>query len=123
MAFCPPPPPPPPPPPLLEADGVVASLVDAANVRKSECECEVAAWTAALLPLVKGKIMLDKMKIARISNALGEVERADQRGSFTREVLKVSKVFIKAWAIPGLAADLVLWALGECAGGHGAEAW
>jgi len=56
----------------------------------SESEA-AAAWTAALLPLVKGKIMLDKAKIARISDALGEVERANKRGSFAREVLKVSK--------------------------------
>jgi hypothetical protein len=74
--------------PPLEADGMVS--VDAANARKSESE--VVAWTAALLPLVKGKIMLDKAKIARISDALGEVERANQRGSFAREMLKVSKV-------------------------------
>jgi hypothetical protein len=75
--------------PPLEADGV--ALVDSiANARISESEA--AAWTAALLPLVKGKIMLDKTKIARTSDALGEVERANQRGSFAREVLKVSKV-------------------------------
>lgn len=72
--------------PPLEADGMVS--VDAANARKSESE--VVAWTAALLPLVKGKIMLDKAKIARISDALGEVERANQRGSFAREMLKES---------------------------------
>jgi hypothetical protein len=75
--------------PPLEADGV--ALVDTtANARISESEA--AAWTAALLPLVKGKIMLDKTRIARTSDALGEVERANQRGSFAREVLKVSKV-------------------------------
>jgi hypothetical protein len=85
-AFCPP----------LEADGVV--LVDTtANARISESEA--AAWAAALLPLVKGKIMLDKTKVAQTSDALGEVERANQRGSFAREVLKVSKA-LKPWANP-----------------------
>jgi hypothetical protein len=58
----------------------------------SESDSEAAAaWTAALLPLVKGKIMFDKAKMARTSDALGEVERANKRGSFAREVLKVSK--------------------------------
>jgi hypothetical protein len=74
--------------PPVEVDGV--AQVDAANV--SENESEAAAWTAALLPLVKGKIILDKAKIARTSNALDEVERADQRGIFAREVLKVSNL-------------------------------
>ena len=74
--------------PPIEVDGVVS--VDTANAGKSESE--VAAWTAALLPLVKGKIELDRAKIARTSDILGEVERAHQRGIFTREVLKVSKV-------------------------------
>ncbi|KAF8490953.1 hypothetical protein F5888DRAFT_1081978 [Russula emetica] len=72
----------------LEADDV-ALVVDAANAGISKSEA--AAWTAALLPLVKGKILLDKTKIARTSDALGEVERANQRGNFAREVLKVSK--------------------------------
>jgi hypothetical protein len=74
--------------PPLEADGV--ALVDTVDARIGESEA--AAWSAALLPLVKGKIMLDKTKIARIDDALGEVERANQRASFAREVLKVSKV-------------------------------
>ena len=64
--------------------------LDAANASMSESEA-AAAWTATLLPLVKGKIMLDKTKIAQTSDALGEVERANERGSFAREVLKVSK--------------------------------
>jgi hypothetical protein len=74
-----------------EADGVVATApVDAANAKVSESEA--AAWTAELLPLVKGKIALDKTRIARTGDALREVERAHQRGSFAREVIKVSKV-------------------------------
>jgi hypothetical protein len=71
-----------------EAEGVVAAPVDAANAKISESEA--AAWTAELLPLVKGKITLDKMKIARTGNALREVERAHQRGGFAREMIKVS---------------------------------
>jgi hypothetical protein len=59
--------------PPLEANSV--ALVDTVNARISESE--VAAWVAALLPLVKGKIMLNKTKIARINNALGEVEHAN----------------------------------------------
>ena len=96
--------------------------VDAANARKSESE--VAAWTAALLPLVKGKIMLDKATIARISNALGEVEHANQRGTFAREMLKVSKVLKLGQT---LSEDSLLISycttLGERAGGHRAKAW
>lgn len=50
-----------------------------------------AAWTAALLPLVKGKTSMDEAKMAQTSAALGEVELADQeRGGVAREVLKVS---------------------------------
>lgn len=49
-----------------------------------------AAWTAALLPLVKGKTTMDGARIAQTSDALGEVERANQRGDLARDVLKVS---------------------------------
>lgn len=65
--------------------------VDAANAGIDEGKA--AAWTAALLPLVKGKILLNKAMIEQTSNILGEVERANQRGRFAREVLKVSKAF------------------------------
>jgi hypothetical protein len=79
----------------LGADGDVA-LVDAgANEKISGSESEAAAaWTAALLPLVKGKIMLDKTKMALTSDALGEVEHANKRASLAREVLKVSEVLL-----------------------------
>ena len=100
---------------LPPVDDSVA-LVKAANVGVSESEA--AAWTAAILPLVKGKTTMDGQKMEQISDALGEVERASQRGSITREVLKVS--------MAGRArelADWQHWALGERAGGHGAEAW
>ena len=89
-------------------DAADEALVDAANARISEGEA--AAWTAALLPLVKGKTMLNKTEIAQTSNALVEVERANQRGSFAGEVLKVSKVlklgqalacFTKDWLLTG----------------------
>ena len=72
----------------LEDDSV--TLVKAANVCVSESEA--AAWTAAILPLVKGKTVMDGAKMEQTSDALGEVERASQRGSITREVLKVSMV-------------------------------
>jgi len=61
------------------------------NAGESESEAAVAAaWTSALLPLVKGKTRLDRAKMALTSEALGEVERADERGGIAREVLKVS---------------------------------
>jgi hypothetical protein len=49
-----------------------------------------AAWTVALLPLVKGKVTMDEARIAQTSDALGAVERANQRGGLARDVLKVS---------------------------------
>lgn len=73
----------------LEADGVVPIDTAKAGIN----EGEAAAWTAALLPLVKGKIVMNKAMIAQTSNILCEVERANQRGRFAREVLKVSKAF------------------------------
>jgi hypothetical protein len=48
------------------------------------------AWTAALLPLVKGKTTLDEAKMAQTSDALREVEGAEQRGGIAREVLEVT---------------------------------
>ena len=62
--------------------------VEAANLNVSKSEA--AAWTAALLPLVKGKTTMDGPRMEQTSDALAEVERASQRGSITREVLKVS---------------------------------
>jgi hypothetical protein len=66
----------------------VASSAEAAN--ESMSQSEAAAWTAALLPLVKGKTTMDKAKMVQISDTMGEVERANQRGSISREELKVS---------------------------------
>jgi len=69
------------------------ALVDAAadtNMSDGEAAAAAAAWTAALLPLVKGKTTMDKARIAQTSDALGEVERANQRGGLARDVLKVS---------------------------------
>jgi hypothetical protein len=101
-----------------------ADLVDAgANARISGSESEAAAaWTAALLPLVKGKITLDKTKIAQTSDALGEVEHANKRGSFAREVLMVSKVLLSRAPIEDWLLTGIICALGERAGGHGTEA-
>ena len=69
------------------ADVALMASTEAANVSENEA----SAWTAALLPLVKGKTKMDKAKLAQTSDALGEVERANWRGSTAREVLKVSK--------------------------------
>jgi hypothetical protein len=71
--------------------------VEAANLNVSKSEA--AAWTAALLPLVKGKTTMDGPRMEQTSDALAEVERASQRGSITREVLKVSTA-----SKPGLAS-------------------
>lgn len=65
-----------------------AASIEAANVNISESKA--AAWTAALLPLVKGKTKMDELKMAFTSDALCEVERANRGGSLTREVLMVS---------------------------------
>jgi len=61
-------------------------LAEAADIGESKA----AAWTAALLPLVKGKMNMDEAKMAQTNDALGEVERADKRDSITSEVLKES---------------------------------
>ncbi len=106
-----------------ETDGV--ALVEAvANGGISESEA--AAWTTALLPLVKGKTTLDKEKMAQTSDALREVERANGRGSFAREVLKVSNALKPGQVFACPSRDWLLTGnvgLGERAGGHGAEAW
>ena len=75
---------------LRPPEGDSVALVKAANETVSESEA--AAWTAAILPLVKGKTVMDGAKMEQTSDALGEVERASRRGSITREVLKVSMV-------------------------------
>lgn len=62
-------------------------LTEAADIGESMA----AAWTAALLPLVKGKMTMNEAKMAQTNDALGEVERADKRGSIASEVLKVSR--------------------------------
>jgi len=78
------------PPSRPAADVALDSSVEVANSNMNHGEA-AAAWTAALLPLVKGKTSLDEAKMAQTSAALGEVERADQqRGGIAREVLKVS---------------------------------
>ncbi|KAI0250532.1 hypothetical protein BJV78DRAFT_552845 [Lactifluus subvellereus] len=53
-------------------------------------ESEAAAWTAALLPLVKGKTTMDEAKMVHTSDALSEVERANERGIIPPGVLKES---------------------------------
>jgi hypothetical protein len=76
--------------PAADVDVALDSSVEVTNSNVNDDEL-AATWTAALLPLVKGKTALDKAKMARVSAALGAVERADQqRGGISREVLKVS---------------------------------
>jgi hypothetical protein len=77
-------------------DANSVALDEVAN--ESIGESEAAAWTAALLPLVKGKITVDEAKMAQSSDVLGEVERADLRGRIAREVLTVSIWSNKTWA-------------------------
>ena len=82
-----------PPPPAINTSSL-ASVEAAAETNVSDDEV-AAAWTAALLPLVKGKTTMDGARLAQMSDALSEVERADIRGGFVRDVLKVrlSSVF------------------------------
>lgn len=71
------------------ADVVLDSSVEVAKLNMDDGEA-AAAWTAALLPLVKGKTSMDEVQVAQTSAVLDEVERADRkRGGFAREVLKV----------------------------------
>jgi hypothetical protein len=64
-------------------------LVEAAAETNVSDDEAAAAWTAALLPLVKGKTTMDGARLAQTSDALSEVERADIRGGLVRDVLKV----------------------------------
>jgi len=76
-----------------DADAAPPASVETPNTNVSDDEA--TAWTAALLPLVKGKTTIDEAKMARTSDALDEVERANQRGGgIAREVLKVSTRFV-----------------------------
>lgn len=61
-----------------------------------ENENEVAAWTVALLPLVKGKTTMDEAGMARTSDTLGKVEHASDQGLITPDMLKVGFGFL-AW--------------------------
>jgi hypothetical protein len=60
------------------------------DVDDTVMESETAAWTAALLPLVKGKTTIDEVKMALTSDALSEVERANKRRTIPPGVLKVN---------------------------------
>ncbi len=53
-------------------------------------ESEAAAWTAALLPLVKGKTTMDEAGMTRTSDTLGKVEIASDQGLITLGMVKVS---------------------------------
>jgi hypothetical protein len=62
------------------------SNVDVVN----EKENEAAAWTVALLPLVKGKTTMDEAGLARTSDTLGKVEHASDQDLITLDMLKES---------------------------------
>ena len=79
--------PPPPPPPATNTSSL--ALVEATAQTNVSDDEAAAAWTAALLPLVKGKTTMDGVRLAQTSDALSEVERADVRGGLARDVLKV----------------------------------
>ncbi|KAI9466585.1 hypothetical protein BJY52DRAFT_1232951 [Lactarius psammicola] len=53
-------------------------------------EGEAAAWTVALLPLVKGKTTMDEAGMVRTSDTLSKVEHASDQGLITLGMLKVS---------------------------------
>jgi len=53
-------------------------------------ETEATTWTAALLPLVKGKKTMDEERMVRVSDTLGKVEHASDQGLITLDMLKVS---------------------------------
>jgi hypothetical protein len=61
-----------------------------ADVDTSVRESEASTWTAALLPLVKGKTTMDEVMLAYTSLALSEIERASERESIPPGVLKVN---------------------------------
>ncbi|KAH9995198.1 hypothetical protein BJV74DRAFT_830415 [Russula compacta] len=108
------------------ADVALMASTEAANVSESEA----SAWTAVLLPLVKGKTKMDETKMAQTSDALGEVERANWWGVMAQEVLKVSKALsLDVWGTPkgfwSLTRKTIICSFlpGERVGGYGAEAW
>ena len=59
---------------------------------------EAAAWTVALLPLVKGKTTMDEMGMARTSDTLRKVELASDRGLVTLGMLEVRRFFFDSSA-------------------------
>ena len=95
---------------------------DAASVRESKQAAGAAAWTAALLPLVKGKTTMDRAKMAHTNLALREVERANEGGQLSPGVLKVKKTPVQIVISTLESADDGNMS-GERAGGHRAEAW
>ena len=87
------------------ASASLALVEAAAETRMSDGEAAAAAWTAALLPLVKGKTTMDETRMAQINDALGEVERANQRGGLARDVLKVSDL-VRSPTVPTVVCAL-----------------
>lgn len=94
--------PPPPPrrsPSLILDDtndepSVVFNDITNADVPSGESDDEAAAWTVALLPLVKGKTTMDETGMARTSDTLRKVEHASDRGLITLGMLKVRNFWL-----------------------------
>lgn len=76
-------------PSLKDTDGTVV-FNDITNADVPNEGEEAAAWTAALLPVVKGKTTMDETGMTRTSDTLRKVEHASDRGVITLGMLKVS---------------------------------
>lgn len=76
-------------PSLNDTDNTSVVFNDITNAEAPNESEEAAAWTVALLPLVKGKTTMDKAGMARTSDTLGKVERASDRGLINLGMLTV----------------------------------
>jgi hypothetical protein len=72
-------------------EDMVVDKDEDASVRESKQAAAAAEWTAALLPLVKGKTTMDGAKMALTSTALRDVERANEGGHLSSGILKVRR--------------------------------
>lgn len=79
-------------PSLNDTDNTSVVFNDITNADVPNESEEAAAWTVALLPLVKGKTTMDKAGMARTSDTLGKVERASDRGLINLGTLKESSL-------------------------------
>jgi hypothetical protein len=112
-------------PSLNDTDDPSVVFDDISNVDVvNEKENEAAAWTVALLPLVKGKTTMDEAGLARTSDTLGKVEHASDQDLITLDMLKVSFGQFGVVNLPDSQSadprrDVVA---GERVGGHREEA-